>query len=365
MALIDEVSIRSQPDFSRLRKVLLRQGLPDRVPFYELFADKPIKDKILGKPCLLFLLPSPDLDQLIRNEIEFWSRLGFDYVPASPPLLFPAKASVSKDTASLTLGARLWLNETATNIIKTRADYEGHRFPEVEQINWSAFDRLCELLPEGMVAFGQLSGVLENVMWLMGHEGLAFALADDPDLVQTMFDRIGAALLKLTRLMLERPQVGAIQMGDDMGFNTGTFISPAALRRYVFPWQKKIVDATHAAGRPFILHSCGNLTRIMDELIGEVGIDAKHSFEDAIMPVAEVKRRWGSRIGILGGVDMSVLARASVEETRAYTRKVMQDCMEAGGWALGSGNSVANYLKPENYLAMLEEGRKLGNYSAG
>jgi len=364
MALIDSVSIRSQPDFSRLRRVLLRQGLPDRVPFYELFADKPIKDKILGKPCLLFLLPSPDLDQLIRNEIEFWSRLGFDYVPASPPFLFTAKVSIGRDTAELSMGPRFWLNEVATNIIKTRADYERHQFPQVEMINWSAFDRLCEMLPEGMVAFGQLSGVLENVMWLMGHEGLAFALADDPELVQMMADRIGSALLKLTRLMLERPRVGAIQMGDDMGFNTGTFLSPAALRRYVFPWQKKLVEATHAAGRPFILHSCGNLTKIMEELIEEVGIDAKHSFEDAIMPVAEVKRRWGGRIAVLGGVDLGVLARASVEEVRAYTRKVMQDCMEGGGWALGSGNSVANYLQPENYLAMLEEGWKCGSYHA-
>jgi len=362
MALIDSVAIKPDPDFSRFRKVLLRQGLPDRVPFYELFADKPIKDTILGKPCPIALIPMPEMEQLLRNEIEYWRRLGFDYVPASPPFLFVAKASIGKDTASLTLGVRFWLNEPATNIIKTRADFEQHRFPGVEMINWSAFDRLCELVPEGMVVFGQSAGVLENVMWLMGHEGLAYAMADDPELVQMMFDRVGAELVKLAELMLERPQVGAIQMGDDLGFNTGTFISPAALRRYVFPWQKKIVQATHAAGRPFILHSCGNLARIMDDLIDEVGIDAKHSFEDKIMPVAEVKRRWGKRIAVLGGVDVDVLARASVEETRAYTRKVMQDCMEGGGWALGSGNSVANYIKPENYLAMLEEGWKLGKY---
>ena len=362
MALIDSVSIKPDPDFSRFRKVLLRRGLPDRVPFYELFADKPIKDRILGKPCPIALIPLPEMDQLLGNEIEYWRRLGFDYVPASPPFLFTAKASIGKDTADLTLGVRFWLNEEATNIIKTKADYERHFFPTVEMINWSAFDRLCELLPEDMVAFGQISGVLENVMWLMGHEGLAFALADDPELVQMMFDRVGPALVKVTELMLERPQVGAIQMGDDMGFNTGTFISPAQLRRYVFPWQKKIVAAAHAAGRPFILHSCGNLAKVMDDLIDEVGIDAKHSFEDQIMPVAEVKRRWGNRIAILGGVDVDVLARASVEETRAYTRKVMQDCMEGGGWALGSGNSVANYIKPENYLAMLEEGWKFGRY---
>ena len=361
MALIDSLSFKASPDFSRFLKVLRREGTPDRLPFYELFADKPIKDKIMDKPCLLSsVLPMGNFDELAKNEIEFWRRCGFDYVPAAPPFMFAVKASISKDTAEASGGVRLWLNEAATVIIKTRADYEKHRFPAVENLAWTAFDRLLELLPDGMAAIGQTSGVLENVMWLMGHEGLAFALADDPELVQLMADKVGEALLKLTRLMLERPQVRAVQMGDDMGFNTATFISPAALQKYVFPWQKKIVAATHAAGRPFILHSCGNLAKIMDDLIDDVGIDAKHSFEDAIMPAAEVKRRWGKKVAILGGVDVSVLARASVEETRAYTRKVIQDCSPGGGWALGSGNSVANYIKPENYLAMLEEGWKLG-----
>lgn len=90
MALIDEVTIKPAPDFPRFRKVLLRQGLPDRVPFYELFADKPIKDKILGKPCPIALIPWPDLEQQLQNEIEYWRRLGFDYVPATPPFLFVA-----------------------------------------------------------------------------------------------------------------------------------------------------------------------------------------------------------------------------------------------------------------------------------
>ena len=33
-----------------------------------------------------------------------------------------------------------------------------------------------------------------------------------------------------------------------------------------------------------------------------------------------------------------------------------------GGWALGTGNSVANYIPVRNYLAMLDEGRKCAIY---
>jgi len=42
----------------------------------------------------------------------------------------------------------------------------------------------------------------------------------------------------------------------------------------------------------------------MDGLIDYIGIDAKHFYENAIMPVSEVKMKYGNRIAILGGVDM-------------------------------------------------------------
>lgn len=112
----------------------------------------------------------------------------------------------------------------------------------------------------------------------------------------------------------------------------------------------------------FLLHSCGNLREIMDDLIDEVGIDAKHSFEDGIQPVTEAKRLYGDRVALLGGIDVDYLCRSSEEEVRAYTRRVIEVCAPGGGWALGTGNSVANYIPVKNYLAMLDEGRNCGTY---
>jgi uroporphyrinogen decarboxylase len=100
----------------------------------------------------------------------------------------------------------------------------------------------------------------------------------------------------------------------------------------------------------------------MDDLIDDVKIDAKHSFEDKILPVTEAKRRYGDRIAILGGVDMNFLCTANPEAIRRYVRKVIEICAPGGGYALGTGNSVANYIPFENYLAMLDEGRRIGAY---
>ena len=118
------------------------------------------------------------------------------------------------------------------------------------------------------------------------------------------------------------------------------------------------MEIVHAHNKPFLLHSCGNLARIMDDLIDDVGIDAKHSFEDVIMPVAEAKRRWGDRVAILGGVDMDYLCRHSEEEVRSYTRDVIEACAPGGGYALGTGNTIANFIPIRNFVAMLLEGAR-------
>ena len=98
----------------------------------------------------------------------------------------------------------------------------------------------------------------------------------------------------------------------------------------------------------------------MEDLISDVKIDAKHSFEDTIVPVAEFKRRYGDRIAVLGGVDVNKLCVLNEADLRAYVRKILDECMPGGGYALGTGNSVANYIPVENYLAMLDEGDKWG-----
>ncbi len=143
-----------------------------------------------------------------------------------------------------------------------------------------------------------------------------------------------------------------------MGYKTQTMFSPTMLRKYVLPWHKRIAEVAHAHAKPFILHSCGNLESFMGDLIDDVGIDAKHSFEDAIVPVTDFKQQYGDRVAVLGGVDIDFLCRHTEEEVRLYTRHVLETCIPGGGYALGTGNSVANYVPVTHYVAMLEERRR-------
>jgi uroporphyrinogen decarboxylase len=284
--------------------------------------------------------------------------LGYDYVPNFALVSFPHDNYLSADdTASLSRGQRAWHDEHH-GAIRTRADFESYPWPSVGAMDYSNFERLESRLVEGMKVIGMTSGVLENVTWLTGYETLATMLYEDPGLARDLFDRIGEILVSVHAKLARMDCIGATAMGDDMGFKTATMISPKHLREYVFPWQKKIVEAVHARGKPFILHSCGNLKAVMDDLIDYVKIDAKHSYEDQIQPVTEAKKLYGNRLSVLGGVDMDFLCRSTPDDVRRYVRRVLEECAPGGGYCLGTGNSVANYVNLQNYLTMLDEGQR-------
>ncbi len=335
------------PDFGRLLRVLRRQGEPDRVPFFELLVDREIVAAVLEEPV-----------NSVEQEMRFWHGLGYDYASVKATIPWPRRRDQAPDTADLSRGSREWVN-VHSEVVHSRADFAASHWPKPQEIDYSELERAARVLPDGMKILGRTSGVLENTMWTLGFEGLSYLLADDPDLVAEVVNAVGSLLLGAFHTMAEMDAVGALLLGEDMGFKTATMVSPAVLREMVFPWHRAIVDAAHVRGKPIILHSCGNLRGVMDDVIA-CGWDAKHSYEDVIQPITEAKALYGSRIAVLGGIDVDLLARGSEEAVRARVREVTARCAPGGGFALGAGNSVTNYVPVRNYLAMLDEGWRCG-----
>jgi len=89
-------------------------------------------------------------------------------------------------------------------------------------------------------------------------------------------------------------------------------------------------------------------------VIEDMRYDAKHSFEDVILPVEEAYEKWGRRIAILGGFDVEFMSRAAPAEIYQRAKAILRQTRERGGYALGTGNSVTNYTPMENYRALLQ-----------
>ncbi len=341
------VRFNRQPDFSQFLKVLKREGRPDHLPFYEHVASAGFIERRTGEP--YGRMPGGETETW-RVYVDFWLGMGYDCVPMEISLNCPMPQGHGRTTEG----------SEARAIILNREDYERYPWPPASHpIDFSHFDKVAALLPDGAkIVGGVCGGPYEWVSQMMGTVGLSYALADDPELVDEMFRRIGELHSSAVRQLSTHEAIGALRQGDDLGFKTSTFLSPPLLRRLVFPIYTEMADATHAAGKPFILHSCGNLAEVYDDLIDTCHIDAKHSFEDVIMPVAEFKRMYGDRVTALGGLDVDVICRAGEQELRAYARKAIEDCFGDGYWALGTGNSLTDYMPVENYMAVLDEGAK-------
>ena len=362
-------TFKPEPRFDRLLKVLLRQGEPDRIPFLELFADPEIIEAVLEKPVPRMAAPEPiplteeALAVYCDRLIEFSLVLGYDYVVS----LVTGGASFqfgfygAQDTAAIPRSQRSWARESE-GLITSWEDFEKYPWPANEPESYWMVEYITEHMPEGMKLMPHGGTALEPVTWLMGYQNLALALYDQPDLLEAMFDRIGHLALENCETLCQFEGVGGVWISDDIGHRSGTMIAPEHLRKYVFPWWKRLADCIHSHGLPVLLHSCGDLSVVMDDIIDGVKIDAKHSYEDTFLPVPEAKRRYGDRIAILGGIDMDFLCRASEGEVREYVRKVIDACGPGGGYALGTGNTAANYVPVRNYLAMLDEGRRYGSY---
>ena len=134
-------------------------------------------------------------------------------------------------------------------------------------------------------------------------------------------------------------------------------MAPDTIRRLFMPWHKAMADLAHKKGKFVFFHSCGQMYELMDDYIDFVGIDAKHSFEEVVLPVTEVKKLYGNRLSLLGGMDVDLLARANENTIREKTRDILDSCVPGGGYFLGTGNWVTNYIPLENYITMLDEGR--------
>ena len=145
-----------------------------------------------------------------------------------------------------------------------------------------------------------------------------------------------------------------LRFGDDLGFNTMTLLSTEDIIEHVLPAYRRVVDLVHATGRPFLLHSCGNLFKVFDQIIEQADIDAKHSNEDSIAHFSVWVDRYGEKIGNFGGIDTDVLCSQSPEYIREYVLDCLSKVAGRGGIAFASGNSIPDYVPTEGYLAMVE-----------
>jgi len=337
---------KDPPDFENLLAVL-RRDVPKRPTLFEFYFNERIYSRVDPGP------PPADPEAWLRRFIHTFHRLGYDYAT----ILLPGfqftnpELRETKETFSLNEGA----------VIRDQKEFDTFVWPDPEEADYGLLDRLSQDLSQLIKLFhSSPDGILENVIRLMGFDTLCTCLYDQPQLVEDVFEQVGSRLVQYYTRALQHECVGACLANDDWGFHSNTFLSAETMRRLVFPWYKQIVEISHAAGKPVILHSCGYMENIIDDIIDDMKFDGRHSYEDKIMPVEDAYEKYQNRIAILGGIDVDFICKATPDEVYTRSKAMLERTSDRGGFALGTGNSVPEYMPDPNFFALIRAALDFG-----
>ena len=339
MESILEITKNRKPDFNNILKVF-RCEKPNRPTLFEFYFNEPLEKRSIAWRNI-----GKDADDVVIRNIYAFRDFGYDYVNLDLDCM-DLKADESQ--------AKLKTISANTGFVITdRESFEKYEWDTPLENYYGRVEKYEKYLPDGMkFMVSGPGGILENVMKLVGYDNLCYLLADDYDLVKEIFDKVGQAFYDYYSIAVKYDSVGFIMSNDDWGFNMQTMLSPDTFRELLFPWHKKLCQLVHGSGKPIVLHSCGNLTTVWDDIINDMQYDGKHSYEDKICPVEEMYDKLKGKIAVLGGIDIDFVARKTPQEV--YDRcRAMVEKTGCEGYALGTGNSIPDYIPDENFYAML------------
>ena len=331
-----------QPDFGELLTVLERKS-PSRPVLFEFYMNDNVYNAVVDSKEI------PDGDDDFKERMKMmltFYHLGYDYATLLPPepTLFPElrEHHETQRTYSLNEGSH----------IDSWKAFEEYPWPDYSHIDYRYLEKIASHLPEGMklIPSGP-GGVEEVVISLTGYENLCYLMVDDEDLVDALFEAVGSRLVKYYKEVATFDSVGACLANDDWGFKTQTLLNPHQMERWLIPWHEKIGKAIHESNKPALLHSCGNVYPQFHWISDNY--EGKHSFEDSILPVEDAWDTYHDQVAILGGIDLNYMIMESEEAVYNRSRALLEKTADIGSFALGTGNSVPDYLPNEKYFAML------------
>ncbi len=163
--------------------------------------------------------------------------------------------------------------------------------------------------------------------------------------------------------VLIHPDSDAVMWAEDLGYKTGPLIGPAMFRDVFLEANKERArNVKDRHGKKILKHCCGNINLLMDFFI-EIGFDAYQSIQPtAGMDICRLKKDYGDRITLWGGVAVENLVGGTPDDVRADVRRSMACAKPGGRFILGSSHSVAVGTRYDNFMALLDEHSKLCQY---
>ena len=215
-----------------------------------------------------------------------------------------------------------------------------------------------------LAAQGELTSTIFETAWaIRGFEETLTDLALNPDIVETLFERL-TELRVIEARQMAKAGVDVLRLGDDVAGQTGMLMSPKMWRRWLKPRMAKIIAAAKTI-KPDIhifYHSDGDCRAIIPELI-EIGVTVLNPIQPECMDPAQLKIEYGDRLAFWGAIGtQSTMPFGTPEQVRAVVKERIETVGQGGGFLIAPSHVLEPEVPWENVIAFIKAVQEFGAY---
>jgi uroporphyrinogen decarboxylase len=204
----------------------------------------------------------------------------------------------------------------------------------------------------------------EQTRALIGDEGTAIGMVEDPEWVRDVSDTCVDALLAYFQAIIDRgAEPDGLWLYGDMAYKNATMCSPQMYREIIWPGHQRAAEFAREHGMKIIYHTDGCVNGVID-LYLEAGFDALQPLEaKAHMDVRDLCPRYGDRLAAIGNIDVMVMATNDLDLIEHEIESKLAAGMATRGYAYHSDHSVPPTVTWPTYRAIIDLIDRHGSYA--
>jgi len=230
---------------------------------------------------------------------------------------------------------------------------QGYDFPDpTGECYFADIPERLERYGDRFRAFQVGFSLWERAWTLRGMAELMMDFYDHPEFVRELLRTISEYNIVHVRKALTY-DIDGIYFGDDWGQQHGLQMGPGLWREFILPELKRMYGVVREAGKVVIIHSCGDVDELFDELI-DAGLNCFNPFQPEVMDVEALLARYHGRLCFLGGMSTQrTLPYGTTDDVKQATRHLL-DLGREGGYIFAPAHDVEGDVPLENMLAFIE-----------
>ena len=211
---------------------------------------------------------------------------------------------------------------------------------------------------DGALVVAHIFGGFNSVRELMGEEGACLAYYDAPELVRDILQTLGDCAEEALEKIARAVALDQLSAHEDLAGKSGPLPGPSQVREFIAPYYRRAWDVARSGGaRIFQQDSDGNVTAVIDAFL-DAGLTCMYPMEPAAgMDIVDVRKQYGKRLAMLGGIDKHVLRGTKEDIRRELERKLIPELRT--GHVFGLDHRIPNGTPLDNYRYYVDLGREM------